>query len=67
MGILMVKCITAVAGEYVERSGEFLLVPEGCYYVLGDNAGNSPDSRCWEELFVKEGEIVAKYLVIQDN
>ncbi len=66
-GKLLVKRIAAVEGEYVERSGEFLLVPEGCYYVLGDNAGNSLDSRCWEEPFVKEEEIVAKYLVIQDN
>ncbi|WP_418461796.1 S26 family signal peptidase [Frisingicoccus sp.] len=44
----------------MERNGEFLLVPEGCYYVLGDNAGNSLDSRYWEEPFVKEEEIVAK-------
>lgn len=66
-GKLLVKRIAAVGGEYVERSGEFLLVPEGCYYVLGDNAGNSLDSRYWEEPFVKEEEIVAKYLEIQDN
>ncbi len=63
----MVKCLTAVVGEYVERSGEFLLVPEGCYYVLGDNAGNSLDSLYWEEPFVKEEDIEAKYLAIQDN
>ena len=59
-GKLLVKRIAAVGGGYVERNGEFLLVPEGCYYVLGDNAGNSLDSRYWEEPFVKEEEIVAK-------
>ena len=32
-----------------------------CYYVLGDNAENSLDSRYWEEPFVKEDEIVAKF------
>lgn len=60
-GKLLVKRIAAVGGEYVERSGEFLLVPEDCYYVLGDNAENSLDSRYWEEPFVKEDEIVAKF------
>lgn len=60
-GKLLVKRIAAVGGEYVERSGEFLLVPEGCYYVLGDNAENSLDSRYWDESFVNEEEIVAKY------
>lgn len=63
-GKLLVKRIAAVEGEYVERNGEFLLVPKDCYYVLGDNAENSLDSRYWEEPFVKEEEIVAKYLAI---
>ncbi len=63
-GKLLVKRIAAVEGEYVERNGESLLVPKDCYYVLGDNAGNSLDSRYWEKPFVKEEEIVAKYLAI---
>ena len=62
-GKLLVKRIAAVEGEYVERNGEFLLVPKGCYYVLGDNAGNSLDSRYWEEPFVREEEIVARCLI----
>lgn len=61
-GKLLVKRIAAVAGEYVERNGEQLLVPEDCYYVLGDNAENSLDSRYWEEPFVRNEDIVAKLL-----
>lgn len=37
-------------------------VPEGCYYMLGDNRNNSEDSRFWVEPFVKESDIIAKVL-----
>lgn len=58
-GKLLVKRIAAVAGETVERNGCHLLVPDGCYYVLGDNALDSYDSRYWEEPFVRKNEVVA--------
>lgn len=61
-GKLLVKRIAAVGGEYVERNGEFLLIPEDCYYLLGDNAENSLDTRYWEEPFVLGADIVAKLL-----
>ncbi len=61
-GKLLVKRIAAVEGEYVERNGEFLLVPKDCYYVLGDNAGNSLDSRYWEEPFVRKVDVIAKLM-----
>lgn len=57
---LLVKRIAAVAGDQVEHDGTSLTVPEGCYYVLGDNADNSLDSRYWENPFVKEESIIAK-------
>ncbi|WP_222862923.1 MULTISPECIES: S26 family signal peptidase [Bacillota] len=31
----------------------YLTIPESRYYVLGDDAEHSLDSRYWEDLFVK--------------
>lgn len=60
---LLVKRIAAVGGEQIEHNGASLTVPEGCYYVLGDNAEHSLDSRYWSDPFVNESDIVAKLLM----
>ena len=59
-GKLLVKRIAAVEGETIERNGAILTVPEDCYYVLGDNAEHSYDSRFWLEPFVEGKHVVAK-------
>lgn len=62
-GKLLVKRIAAVEGETVERNGAILTVPEGCYYVLGDNVDNSYDSRYWINPFIRKRDIVARLLI----
>lgn len=71
-GERLVKRIAAAPGDTVnldaltymkdvkppDRVEQVFLVPEGCYYVLGDNAGSSVDSRYWENQFVKKEEII---------
>ncbi|MCI8983281.1 MAG: signal peptidase I [Hungatella sp.] len=37
-------------------------VPEGCYFMLGDNRNYSADSRFWHNTYVKREKIVAKVL-----
>ena len=35
-------------------------VPEGCYFMLGDNRNCSNDSRFWENTYVERDQILAK-------
>lgn len=76
-GILMVKRIAAGPGDVIDlsqisfmenlvppdRGWECITVPEGCYYLLGDNQSDSLDSRYWDEPFVASADIVAKLFI----
>ena len=59
---LLVKRVAATGGDTVSIHDEEHLVPDDHYYVLGDNAGNSYDSRFWPSPFVPEKDIIAKVL-----
>jgi len=56
---LLVKRVVGIPGDTVAVGAEVLTVPDGCYFMLGDNGGHSIDSRHWNEPFVERHEIVA--------
>lgn len=47
--------------EMVGAYGPYV-VPEGCYFMLGDNRNSSQDSRRWTNTFLKREDIMAKVL-----
>ena len=47
-------------GSFSDESVEALTVPEGKYYLLGDNRCRSYDSRVWSDPFVREDFIYGK-------
>lgn len=46
--------------EPMEGSYGPFYVPEGCYFMMGDNRNNSLDSRFWTDKYVKESAILGK-------
>ena len=44
------------------KAGEKVIVPQDCYFVLGDNSASSRDSRYWG--FIERKDILGKAMVI---
>ena len=61
-GSYLVKRIAACEGDTLIHQNAIVTVPENCFYVLGDNADNSHDSRYWKNPFVSYEDVMAKLL-----
>ena len=59
-GSYLVKRIAACPGDTIVHQNTIMTVPENSYYVLGDNAEYSDDSRYWEDPFVSHEDVIAK-------
>lgn len=62
-GNLLVKRVAAKGGEKIQVDGVEYSVPDGCFFMLGDNREDSYDSRFWNEPYVPDAAIVAKLIL----
>ena len=51
-------------GKTRPRNNEVFRVPEGCYFMMGDNRTGSDDSRFWDEPYVSGEALRAEVLLI---
>ncbi len=50
--------------RWSESNLRALVIPEGEYFVMGDNRPNSADSRIWEPPTIKKGQILGKVIEV---
>lgn len=56
-----VHYVGAIGARY-DPADEEVVVPEGCYFVMGDNSPNSQDGRNWG--FVHEGHLIGRAFLV---
>ena len=61
-GKLVVKRIAAIGGNLYTLNGIEYTVPTGKLIVLGDNSENSYDSRYWDDPYIDESDVIAKWI-----
>ena len=75
-GVLVVKRIAGCPGERIDLTKisymdsvpipifekEVIVVPDNAYFLLGDNAQNSWDSRYWDDPFISADAVMAKLI-----
>lgn len=54
------KLASDYTSETLDNDFGPFMIPEGCYFMMGDNRNNSWDSRYWQNHFVEQSEIIGK-------
>ena len=49
--------------EFSQRDFDIVVVPEGCYFMMGDNRNHSRDSTMWNDPYVPSSAIKGKVLL----
>ena len=62
-GSYLVKRIAACEGDNLVHQNTIVTVPKNSFYVLGDNADNSHDSRYWDNPFVSYEDVIARLIL----